>query len=52
MKAVSWNVNGLRACLNKGFADVVLELDPDFFCVQEPKLQAGQLDLTLPGYTS
>ena len=52
MKAVSWNVNGLRACLNKGFADVVRELDPDFFCVQETKLQAGQLDLTLPGYTS
>ena len=41
MKAVSWNVNGLRACLNKGFADVVRELDPDFFCVQETKLQAG-----------
>lgn len=52
MKAVSWNVNGLRACLNKGFADIVQELDADFFCVQETKLQAGQLDLTLPGYTS
>ncbi len=52
MKAVSWNVNGLRACLNKGFADIVRELDADFFCVQETKLQAGQLDLTLPGYTS
>ena len=52
MRAVSWNVNGLRACLNKGFADIVRELDADFFCVQETKLQAGQLDLTLPGYVS
>lgn len=52
MKAASWNVNGLRACLNKGFADVVQAVDADFFCVQETKLQAGQLDLTLPGYTS
>lgn len=52
MKAVSWNVNGLRACLNKGFANVVQAMNADFFCVQETKLQAGQLDLTLPGYTS
>lgn len=48
MKAVSWNVNGLRACLNKGFANVVQAMNADFFCVQETKLQAGQLDLTLP----
>lgn len=52
MKFISWNVNGLRACAGKGFADVVKNLDADFFCVQETKMQEGQLDLQLPGYTS
>ena len=50
MKLISWNVNGLRACLNKGFIDFFNEIDSDFFCVQEIKLQAGQIDLDLPGY--
>ena len=52
MKFVSWNVNGLRAVCGKGFADIVSELDADFFCVQETKLQEGQIDLHLPGYSS
>lgn len=52
IKLVSWNVNGLRACVGKGFADIVKDLDADFFCVQETKMQEGQLDLQLPGYTS
>jgi exodeoxyribonuclease-3 len=51
IRFVSWNVNGLRACLNKGFMDQFNKLDADFFCVQETKLQAGQIDLDLPGYT-
>lgn len=51
MKALSWNVNGLRACVGKGFAEAVLGEQADFICIQETKLQAGQLDLTLPGYT-
>ena len=50
MKLISWNVNGLRACLQKGFLDFFNEVDADLFCLQETKLQAGQLDLELPGY--
>ncbi len=50
MKFVSWNVNGLRACLQKGFEDFFHAVDADFFCLQETKLQAGQIDLDLPGY--
>lgn len=50
MKFVSWNVNGLRACMGKGFLDFFREADADIFCVQETKLQAGQIDLELPGY--
>ncbi|MBQ9184607.1 MAG: exodeoxyribonuclease III [Bacteroidales bacterium] len=52
MKFISWNVNGLRACAGKGFADVFNALDADFFCIQETKMQEGQLDLEFPGYTS
>ena len=50
MKLISWNVNGLRACVGKGFLDVFQELDADIFCIQESKLQAGQIDLDIPGY--
>ena len=50
MNFVSWNVNGLRACMNKGWLDYFNETDADFFCLQETKLQAGQIDLELPGY--
>ena len=50
MKFVSWNVNGLRACVGKGFVDIFRDMDADFFCLQETKLQAGQIDLDLPGY--
>lgn len=50
MKLVSWNVNGLRACVQKGFLDFFNETDADIFCLQETKLQAGQLELSLPGY--
>ncbi len=50
MKMISWNVNGLRACLTKGFMDFFNEADADIFCLQETKLQEGQLDLKLPGY--
>ena len=50
MKLVSWNVNGVRACLNKGFADAFAALDADVFCLQETKVQAGQVALDLPGY--
>lgn len=52
MKFISWNVNGLRAVASKGFADRFLELDADFFCLQETKLQAGQIDMEFPGYSS
>ena len=52
MKFISWNVNGLRALCGKGFSDIFVELDADFFCLQETKLSAGQLDLEFPGYTS
>lgn len=51
-KFISWNVNGLRAVVGKGFADAFNALDADFFCLQETKMQAGQLDLAFPGYTS
>lgn len=50
MKLVSWNVNGLRACVRKGFLDYFNEINADIFCVQEIKLQHGQIDLNLPGY--
>lgn len=49
-KMISWNVNGLRACVGKGFLDVFRKLDADIFCIQESKLQAGQIDLDIPGY--
>ena len=48
MKFISWNVNGLRACVQKGFLDFFNSIDADFFCIQESKLQAGQIDLDLP----
>lgn len=50
MKLISWNVNGLRACMQKGFADFFASVDADFFCIQESKLQEGQIVLDLPGY--
>lgn len=50
MKLISWNVNGIRACVQKGFMDFVKEADADIFCIQESKMQAGQLDLDLEGY--
>lgn len=50
MKFISWNVNGIRACVQKGFMDVFNELDADIFCIQESKMQAGQLELDMPGY--
>lgn len=50
MKLVSWNVNGLRACVSKGFLDYFKEVDADMFCVQETKLQEGQIELELEGY--
>ena len=52
MKFISWNVNGLRACHGKGFCDAFAALDADFFCLQETKMQAGQLDLQFEGYQS
>ncbi len=52
MKFISWNVNGLRAVAGKGFADVFVGLEADFVCLQETKLQAGQIDLEFPGYYS
>ena len=52
MKFISWNVNGLRAVAGKGFVEVFTQLDADFFCLQETKMQAGQLDLEFPGYRS
>ena len=52
MKLISWNVNGLRACEGKGFSDIFKQLDADFFCLQETKIQAGQLDLDFEGYHS
>ena len=50
MKLISWNVNGIRACVGKGFLDFFKEVDADVFCIQESKMQVGQLDLDLPGY--
>ena len=50
MKLISWNVNGLRACVGKNFMEDFKKLDADFFCIQETKLQAGQIELDLPGY--
>ena len=50
MKLISWNVNGLRACLDKGFTESITALNPDIFCLQETELQPGQLDLALDGY--
>lgn len=50
MRFISWNVNGLRACVSKGFLDTFHQLDADFFCLQETKLQQGQISLDLPGY--
>ena len=52
MKFISWNVNGLRACVGKGFAEAFASLDADFFCLQETKMQHGQLDLQFDGYES
>ncbi|MBM6758660.1 exodeoxyribonuclease III [Bacteroides mediterraneensis] len=52
IKLISWNVNGLRACCDKGFREVFNQLDADFFCLQETKMQEGQLDLSFEGYTS
>ena len=50
IKLISWNVNGLRACVGKGFLEYFQKMDADIFCLQETKLQAGQIDLDLPGY--
>lgn len=50
VKMISWNVNGIRACVNKGFMDYFNDVDADVFCIQESKLQEGQIDLNLPGY--
>ena len=50
MKFISWNVNGLRACVQKGFMDFFNESNADFFCVQETKLQEGQINMDIPGY--
>ena len=52
MRFISWNVNGLRACEGKGFSEQFKALDADFFCLQETKMQEGQLDLQFPDYTS
>lgn len=51
MRFISWNVNGLRACVTKGFQDYFEAVDADFFCLQETKLQQGQIDMNLPGYS-
>ena len=50
MKLVSWNVNGIRACMNKGFREFFDRIDADIFCVQETKMQEGQMPLEIPGY--
>lgn len=50
MKLISWNVNGIRACVGKGFMDFFKEADADIFCIQETKMQEGQLELDMPGY--
>lgn len=51
MRFISWNVNGLRACMQKGFMDFFNSADSDFFCLQETKLQSGQIEMDLPGYS-
>ena len=51
MKLISWNVNGLRAVYKKGFADFVKQIDADIFCIQETKMQEGQMDIDFKGYT-
>ena len=50
MKLVSWNVNGIRACIKKGFMDFFNEINADIFCIQETKMQEGQIELQLDGY--
>ena len=50
MKLISWNVNGLRAVMGKGFDESIAALDADVICLQETKVQAGQAEVTLPGY--
>ena len=50
MRLISWNVNGLRACLTKGFADYFADIDADVFCIQETKMQPEQAEVELPGY--
>ena len=50
MKLISWNVNGIRACVQKGFLDFFKEADADIFCIQETKMQAGKVGLHLSGY--
>lgn len=50
MKLISWNVNGIRACMNKGFNDFFNEIDADIFCIQETKMQEGQADISIEGY--
>ena len=50
MRLVSWNVNGIRACMQKGFMDFFKEIDADVFCIQETKMQPGQLEIETPGY--
>lgn len=52
MKLISWNVNGLRACLNKGFTDFLSQTDADIFCIQETKMQPEQAEFNFPGYTA
>ena len=52
MKLISWNVNGLRACMQKGFAEFFTASDADIFCIQESKLQEGQIDFAPEGYLS
>ena len=52
MKFISWNVNGLRACVTKGFKESFAEMNADFFCLQETKMQEGQLDIAFDGYES
>lgn len=52
MRLISWNVNGIRACVNKGFKDFFKTIDADIFCIQETKCQEGQIELEFPGYTS
>ena len=52
MKLISWNVNGIRACLTKGFEDIFKKMDADIFCLQETKCQPDQIDLNFKGYTS